>query len=62
MDTVYRDRDGIVKRAKWAGCARIRRAAMRETPWRSGPEAESPGEERAAVAQTFLVDTVADAL
>ena len=35
---------------------------MRETPWRSGPEAESPGEERAAVAQTFLVDTVADAL
>ena len=64
IGTVYRERDGIVKRAKRAGCVRISGNGGRGQRPRlcSRPQPESAGEERAAVAQPLLVDAVADAL
>jgi hypothetical protein len=61
IGTVYRERDGIVKRAKCSGCARIRGNGMRGQRLRLGSQPESAGQELAALAQPFLVDAVADA-
>ena len=62
IGTVYRERDGIVKRAKCSGCARISGNGVRGRRPRSGSPPESAGQELAALAQPFLINAVADAL